>query len=82
MYQYSYNQISKINTFDVPMRILVSWPSPLYAREKGSGNIVYNELSQTLECGVTNQIASFVIKTLFAYYKREFYLFEVAIAQR
>ena len=25
---------------------LVSWPSPLYAREKGSGNIVYNELSQ------------------------------------
>ena len=25
---------------------LVSWPSPLNAREKGSGNIVYNELSQ------------------------------------
>ena len=25
---------------------LVSWSSPLNAREKGSGNIVYNELSQ------------------------------------
>ena len=29
--------------------------------EKGSGNIVYNELCQTQECGATNQIASFVI---------------------
>ena len=26
---------------------------PIYAHEKGSGNIVYNELSQTLECGAT-----------------------------
>ena len=46
---------------------LVSWPSPLYAREKGSGNIVYNELSQTQECGATNQIAPFVMKMLFCY---------------
>ena len=29
--------------------------------EKGSDNIVYNELCQTQECGATNQIASFVI---------------------
>ena len=29
--------------------------------KKGSGNIVYNELSQTLECGATNQIAPFAI---------------------
>ena len=29
--------------------------------ERGSGNIVYNELCQTQECGATNQIASFVI---------------------
>ena len=29
--------------------------------KKGSGNIVYNELSQTLECGATNQIALFAI---------------------
>ena len=28
----------------------------------GSGNIVYNELSQTLECGITNQIAPFARK--------------------
>ena len=27
----------------------------------GSGNIVYNELFQTLDCGVTNQIAPFAI---------------------
>ena len=29
--------------------------------EKGSGNIVYNELCQTQEFGTTNQIAWFVI---------------------
>ena len=29
--------------------------------KKGSGNIVYNELSQTLECGMINQIAPFAI---------------------
>ena len=29
--------------------------------KKGSGNIVYNKLSQTLECGATNQIAPFAI---------------------
>ena len=29
--------------------------------KKGSGNIVYNELSQILECGATNQIAPFGI---------------------
>ena len=39
-------------------------PRPQYAytrEENGSGNIVYNELCQTQECGATNQIASFVI---------------------
>ena len=49
---------------------VVSWPSHLYAREKQSGNIVHNKLSQTLKCGATNQITSFVIKM---YYKREFF---------
>ena len=29
--------------------------------KKGSGNIVYNKLSQTLECGTTNQITLFAI---------------------
>ena len=29
--------------------------------KKGSGNIVHNELSQTLECGATNQITPFAI---------------------
>ena len=29
--------------------------------KKGSGNIVYNDQSQTLECGTINQISSFAI---------------------
>ena len=36
-------------------------PQTPIREEKGSGNIVYNELCQTQECGATNQIASFVI---------------------
>ena len=36
-------------------------PQTPLREEKGSGNIVYNELCQTQECGATNQIASFVI---------------------
>ena len=40
--------------------MLVSWSSPLKrTRKRGSGNIVYNKLSQTQECGATNQIAPF-----------------------
>ena len=39
---------------------LVTQPPKTHAK-KGSGNIVYNELSQTLECGMTNQIAPFAI---------------------
>ena len=40
---------------------------PLYTHEKGLVTLcVHNELSQALECGATNQITSFVIKTLFA----------------
>ena len=38
-------------------------PQTPIREEKGSGNIVYNELCQTQECGATNQIASFVIST-------------------
>ena len=42
------------------------WPSlvtqpPKTHMKRGSGNIVYNEQSQTLECGTTNQIAPFAI---------------------
>ena len=38
---------------------LVSWPSPLKRTRKGG--LVTSELSQTLECGATNQIAPFAI---------------------
>ena len=34
---------------------------------------VHNKLPQTLECGAANQIASFVTKALFMYYKHEFF---------
>ena len=36
-------------------------PQTPIREEKESGNIMYNELCQTQECGTTNQIASFVI---------------------
>ena len=39
--------------------------------KKGSGNIVYNELSQTLECGATNQIPPFAINAQSAQFINE-----------
>ena len=39
---------------------LVTQPPKTHTK-KGSGNIVYNELSQILECGAINQIAPFAI---------------------
>ena len=43
-----------------PHTSLVTQPPKMHAKT-GSGNIVYNKLSQTLECGATNQIAPFAI---------------------
>ena len=40
---------------------LVTQPPKTAHMKKGSGIIVYNEQSQTLECGATNQIAPFAI---------------------
>ena len=52
---------------------LVSCPRPQYARtQRGSSNIVYNELFQTLECGATNQIAWFVNSITSVRYVQEF----------
>ena len=47
-----------IGNYIVIISLVPQIPIP---EEKGSGNIVYNELCQTQECGATNQIASFVI---------------------
>ena len=43
-----------------PWPSLVTQPPKTHVK-KGSDIIVYNELSQTLECGATNQIAPFAI---------------------
>ena len=63
--QYSYSE-TYICTYTTswPASILfsslVTQPPKTHVK-KGFGNIVCNELTQTLECGATNQIASFAI---------------------
>ena len=56
--------LNRINNFITRLTRIMNIslvPQTPIREEKGSGNIVYNELCQTQECGATNQIASFVI---------------------
>ena len=56
--------------------LLVSWPSPLYAREKGSGNIVYELSQRNVDLRFSHQVFSFQFESYsaFAVQKRPLYI--------